>query len=152
MSPAASRVTEALRRHKGFLDFEAGGLGDDLIKAFTDGVLGCIVGEHSPDGTRWDDLSKTYAEAKARKHPGRPMAVLDFHMAKPDQVAGVPDVTTSEASVTLGTDDRARDEAEWFQEGDPARNRPPRPFWGFTPASEKQAEAILTERYRRVVR
>ena len=50
-----------------------------------------------------------------------------------------------------GTDDEARQEAAHFQEGDPERNQPPRPFWGFTAASTKATEDVLGARLRQVI-
>ena len=67
-------------------------------------------------------------------------------MSDPDEVAGEPVVTPGRATVTYGKSDPARREAAWFIEGDEANNRPPRNFWGLTPAAIAACDRYLIDR------
>ena len=152
MSPDAARILAAVRRHGEAFDFTDGGLGEELCAAFTAGVAVSITAEQAPDGTPWDDLSATYAEWKGRKFPGKTMGELHGLMADPVQIAGdVIVLSPTAAFVTYGTDEAARAEAAAFQQGDPTRNRPPRPFWGFTKDSKAAVDAILADRHKQAV-
>jgi hypothetical protein len=152
MSRDRDRIVADLQRHKTFLDFTDAGMGNDLTKIFTDGVLESIIGECSPSWTPWPRLDPDYARMKARRYPGRPKGVLHFLMAQPAEVAGVPDVDPDKASVTYGISGQARTEASWFQEGDAARNRPPRRFWDFNAAALKAVRDYLDRRFRAIIR
>jgi hypothetical protein len=151
MAGRGRRQIAALERHKTFLDFTQDRLGDDLLKIATDGCLENIIGEHAPDGTRWDDLSPEYAAYKAKHYGGRPMGVKDFLMAQPVEVAGETNVGPDEATVTYGVSDQAKEEMTWFENGDPAKNRPPRRFWGFTASSKDAAVKRVVERFKSIL-
>ena len=141
-----AKVVSVLERHKRLFDLREGGLGADLLKAATDGVQYALAAGTDPDGNRWDELSPKYAEWKAFHYPGREISLLHGLMDDPREVAGVPIVTNTEATVTYGRSPQARQEAYWFQEG--RGRQPPRPFWGFTAGSLKDAREILDARFR----
>ena len=112
-----------------------------------------IEAQQTPDGQAWPDLSAEYAEWKGKHFPGQPIGKQLGAMADPAQVAGDVIVPNGEtAFVTYGTDEEARAEAAAFQEGEPARNRPARPFWGFTIDSEKAVGAVLAARFHKIIR
>ena len=152
MNPDAARILAALARHATCFDFTRDNLGEDLCKAATDAIAVNFAAEQAPDGTPWADLSVGYAAYKAKAYPGSPMGVRDGLMSDPDQMAGDVIVLTDVAMVTYGTDDQARVEAAAFQEGDPGRNRPPRPFFGFTTDGVDASQKILEARFRKVIR
>ena len=151
MSAARDRIVADLERQKRFLDFTDNGVGHDLSKIMTDGVLECIIGQNDTDGNPWPALNAQYARDKARRFPGRPMAVLHLTMAQPQEVAGEVEVSPAQVVTTFGVSEDARAEASWFQEGDPARNRPERRFWGFTDRSIKVTTDYLTRRFKAFV-
>jgi hypothetical protein len=147
-SVAAARILAALARHRTFADLADDDCGEDLCKIATDGVLDAIAREEAPDGSRWADLSDRYERAKSRTHPGRPIGVRDGLMADPAEVAGETSVSRDRAVVAYGVSAEAREEFSWFNLGDPGNNRPPRPCWGFTPASEAEAKEYLARRFK----
>lgn len=136
-----------LDRHRHPFDMTRDNLGQDLCKAATDGCQECIAREESPDGSPWAPLSKDYAEWKAFHYPGSPIGVVHLVMANPREVAGEVIATPNKAEVTYGVSGQAKQEASWFQEGDPAHNRPPRRFWGFTRDSLATVRVILDRRF-----
>lgn len=151
MTPDCRRNLACFARHLKIPDLTDNGLGRDLCVIATDGVRECLDGQHAPDGTPWAPLSEAYGEWKGRNFPGQPMAVLHHLMSDPAQVTGIVDVTPNRAQVVYGVSQEARVEASWFQEGDPAANRPPRPFWGFTDDSKARAKETLDRRFESMV-
>ena len=144
---ALAKIRADLERHRHLFDLDRDHLGRDLCKAATDGAQECIAGEHDPDGKPWDKLSPRYDEWKSFQFPGQPMGVLHQVMANPREVAGEPpEVSAERATVTYGVSEQARQEAEHFQEGD--ARQPPRPFWGFTADSTKEAGQILDRKFQ----
>lgn len=151
MNRDTRKILADLKRHLTFADLTQGGTGDDLCKAFTDGVAATIERQETPDGTKWADLSPAYEEYKSKRFPGQPIGKAHVLMADPVQIAGDVIVLDDAAMVTYGTDQDARDEAEHFQEGNPSGNQPPRPFWGFTSDSTAAVEKVLDDRFKDVV-
>lgn len=152
MSSDGQRILKSLARHRTFLDFTDENSGRDLCKIATDGVQETIASQTTPDGAAWPKLSDSYEAWKSRHFPGQPMAVLHGIMADPVQVAGYVETTADRATTQYGVSQEARDEASWFQEGDPAQNRPPRRFWGFTPNSIDGTRSYLSDRFKRKIR
>jgi hypothetical protein len=147
MTPAARKILRDLAKHAKCFDLTDGGLGDDLLKIATDGVLATIAAQQTPDGVDWDELSPGYAKWKAKHYPGKPIGEREGLMSAADEVAGIPEVTPGEAVVTYGTSEKARAEASYFQEGDPSRGWPPRPFWGLTDRAIEEVQRILDRRF-----
>lgn len=145
---AMAKILADTNRHRHLFAMDRDNLGHDLCKAATDGVQECIAGEHDPDGNAWAPLSPKYEEQKAFEYPGQPMAVLHQVMANPHEVAGEVVVSADRATVTYGISEQARQEAEWFQEGN--AHQPARRFWGFTGASLKEVRSILDKRFSTV--
>jgi hypothetical protein len=137
----------ALQRHKVAFDFSQDRLGEDLCKIATDGCLENVIGENSPDGTPWAPLSEDYAKYKQLNYPGSPVGVLHFLMAQPQEIAGQASIDPLLAKVSYGVSDQAKQEMAWFTEGDTSRNRPPRPFWGFTTRSIEASAALLKKTF-----
>lgn len=146
MGRADSQIA-ALKRHKTFLDFSQDNLGDDLLLIAAIGVQNNIRQQQAPDGTPWAPLSEKYAEWKAFHYPSEPPGVLHFLMAMQDEIMGTVYMSNNEARMTYGITSEARDEMEWFSNGDPSKNRPARPFWGFT---EESIEASTDRVARRL--
>ena len=151
MNSQAARIIADLERHKTFADLTSDGLGDQLIDCAVMGVSECIAGEHDTEGNPWPELSEKYAEWKEWHYPGQQMGVLHFVMARIEEIRGTVYMSTDEARVTYGVSQQARDEFAWFNEGDPAKNRPPRPCWGLTKGSIDASTQILDDRFKRIV-
>jgi hypothetical protein len=144
---ARSRISDAIRRHRGLFDLTRDDLGRNLCKAATDGVQGCFATETDPDGNRWPDLSPAYEQWKSFQFPGDPIGVLFRVMANPREVAGDIQVSDDLAVVTYGISEQARQEATWFQ--DPQnRNQPPRKFFGLTESARAESRSILDDRLK----
>ena len=141
-------VRADVARMRTWMALDRDGLGERLLKAFTDGVQGCFATSTDPEGNRWPDLSPDYGREKAFTHPGLPIGVRDGTLSDPSEVAGEVEVIDELAIVRYGRSDRAREEAAWFQEGDEARGRPPRPFWGLTAKAEAEMGKALESRLR----
>lgn len=152
MSVDGNRIMRKLKTHALFLDFRHQNLGDDLCGAFTDGTMRSILAEESASGAGWPALSPKYEEWKSRRFPGQQMGHLYGLMTDPAQIRGEIEVHRDSAQTTYGITEEARNEAAWFQRGDAGQNRPPRPFWGFTPSSRAAVRRILATRFRRMVK
>lgn len=130
-------------------DLTDGGLGGKLLDAASLNCWLSLMNQEDSQGNALAPLSEDYAEWKAKSHPGYPIGVLEFEMAKREHFFGERTIGSDEAEVTYGKNDRAREEAAWFIEGD--SNRPPRPFWGLTAQAIKESEDILAARLRDVL-
>lgn len=148
MSPAAQRILDRLERHKTMFDLRRDDLGKKLLDAASINSWLSLMSQEDADGNALAPLSEDYAKAKARERPGYPLGVYDAEMIKREHFFGERRVDDGEAEVIYGINDKAREEAAWFIEGDPARNRPPRPFWGLTEQTVKEAREILTDAMR----
>lgn len=105
-------------------------LGVNMLEAATDSHQRAIDTQTSPDGEPWPPLSERYEKWKSRRMPGAPMAFLFGIMASPNEVFGERHVEERQAFYTYGQSDEAKEEACWFEEGDPQGNRPARRFTG----------------------
>lgn len=142
-----SKILADLARHRAALDL-TGGLGKKLLDAQLAGQLDRFDRQVDPTGERWPELSEDYEKAKARKYPGQPIGVREGLMRSDSEMEGEPEITPTSAKRTYGKTRAARDEAEWFQEGDPTQNRPPRPFVGLSSDDEAKADQIIQEHLR----
>lgn len=147
----AQRILDRLERHKRMFDFTADGLGEKLLNVASLNCWLSLMNQEDAQGNALAPLSEDYAEWKAKAKPGYPIGVLEFEMAKREHFFGERDVKPDEAEVVYGKNDKAREEAAWFIEGDPSNNRPPRPFWGLTAQAIKESEEILAARLRDVL-
>ncbi len=145
-----SEVHADLAAFRRLFDLTRNGLGATLCGIATDGVMDNLADEKDADGDRFADLSPDYAAWKSRHFPGQGIGLLHHLMADPAQVSGVVDVTPDRAEVAYGVSAEAVQEASWFIEGDPARNRPPRDFWGLTPEAIRLIDETLEERLNSV--
>lgn len=141
-----AEVHADLARLRTLFDLTRGGLGATLCGIATDGVMDNLADEKDADGNRFAALSPDYEAWKSRNFPGQPIGLLHHLMADPAQVSGVPDVSRDRAAVTYGVSEEAREEAAWFIEGDPERNRPARDFWGLTREALRLVDETLEER------
>lgn len=125
--------------------FRREGFGEALMDAAAEGILVAMDAQEDPDGNPWAPLSERYRDWKSRKFPGNPMAVLYGVMKTEENIRGQRLVLSTMAIMTFGTDDLAKQEAEWFQEGN--ENQPPRPFYAFTRASVEACDGLCDERF-----
>lgn len=140
-------ILSDLERHKHALNMERG-LGDRLLDAAVAGVRETFDAERDPDGTPWPELSSDYARAKERLFPGRPKLVREGLMRSEEEMAGERTITEDGAKWRYGVTEQARDECDWNHQGDPARNRPPRRFVGFTEDSRRESRSILDDQLK----
>lgn len=141
-----TKAHDDIARMRSLFDLTRDDLGKTLCEIATDGVMDNMQDETDPDGNPWAPLSDAYGAWKANQFPGQPMAVLHHLMADPAQVKGIQAIARNEAVVTYGVSQEARDEAAWFIEGDEARNRPPRNFWGITGPALQLIDEMLEQR------
>jgi hypothetical protein len=149
MNAAFNRIEADLDRHRHLFDLDRDDLGRKLCKAATDGVQHGIGRQEAPDGTPWAPLSEKYDEWKSFQFPGNPIAVLRGTMADPNEVAGEVEVKVLEATVTYGVSAKAKDEAEWFSDGNGA-GQPGRPFFGLTAEGLAGSKSLLDARFAKV--
>ena len=131
MSAQMAPILADFARIRTLFDFTRDRLAEDVAETIAAGIWEFMEAQVGPDNRPWIELSEKYAEWKGRKFPGRPISELYRHMKDPDQLKGELDVSPHRLEQTYGLDDRAKDEACWFQEGDPSQNRPPRRFYEF---------------------
>ncbi len=125
------QIIRDLKKHTTAFVFDSGDdLGIDMMEIAAESHQRAIDGQMSPDGTAWTPLSPKYEIWKSTNFPGAPMAFLYGIMASPNEIFGDRMVATRRAEYTYGQTPDAQAEAEYFEEGDPSRNRPPRPFTG----------------------
>ncbi len=148
MAATMAEILADLDREVYRFDLDKGGLGEKAMDIAVEVMLRDMDAEQSPDGTRWPDLSDAYAEAKAGIAPGSPMAVLHGEMKSTEQLAGERRITPHRCTMVFGTTQQARDEACWFQEGDPGGNQPPRPFWGFSVEALTRTDHLFDDTFK----
>ena len=128
---------------------------DDLGRRLLDAAsINCwlsLTNQEDAQGNALAPLSPDYAASKAKDKPGYPIGVYDAEMIKREHFFGERRIEENEAEVIYGKNEKAREEAAWFIEGDPSNNRPPRPFWGLTAQAIKESEEILAARLRDVL-
>lgn len=128
MSAQISPILADLQRHRHCFDLDRG-LAEPLAEATAAAIFEYMEAQVDPDGHAWEPLSEKYAEWKATHAPGAKMSELYYRMKAPDQLKGELGIDVYRLEQTYGLDLEARQEAEWFQEGNP--NQPPRPFYAF---------------------
>lgn len=127
-SAQLAAVLRDLERHRTIFDADV--VGDAVLDVAARVAVERFNRQVDPDGRRWPDLDEAYERWKARHGiAGTQMGVLDGAMSDDEHFKGErPTPTKAEASSTFGRSAVAKQHAEWFEEGDDARNRPPRPF------------------------
>lgn len=138
-------ILAALDRHVRYFDLDRNDLAEDLMDIATEEIRRSMDAETDPDGNPWPALSGDYAKWKAKHFPGNPMAVLHGVMKTDAQLRGNRNVAPDRCRMTYGLDQRARDEATWFQEGPPERR-----FWGLSAAAITRMNARLDRHFRRL--
>jgi hypothetical protein len=152
MSPALRPILRDLERIKTAFDFDQHGLGEKLMDTAVDTIERLMDNEEDPNGIPWDELSESYVKQKARINPGAPMAVLHDHMKQRHQLEGERRITAREAVMVYGTDDRARDEATWFQEGNSATGQPPRRFYELGYEAQARLDQACRDHLDRIIK
>lgn len=129
MSAQLAPILEDLDRHRRCFDLTADGFGEALAETAAAAVFEYMDQETDPDNRAWAPLAEWYAERKAEHFPGRIKAELYLLMKTPDQLKGTLEIEADRMVQTYGTDEEARQEANWFQEGSDVQ--PPRRFYAF---------------------
>lgn len=148
MGDHLDRILTDLTRHEGLFRLDREELGDQLLDHAADGCRESFDAQRGPDGEGWPPLNSDYAAWKARHFPGAPMLVREGVLRNDPEFDGEREINASSAVWTFGQSEQARQEAVWNQEGDPWRNRPPRPFIGFTESSEAKAAETLENHFK----
>lgn len=138
-----NRLMADLRRHRQAFDFTKDNLGSDLLDIAEDSHRRCLDEERSPDNTPWMPLNPRYERWKSTYFPGKPMGELYGIMKAPAEIEGERDIGPRKAWYIFGKTDEARAEAAHFEEGDPANNRPGRPFTGLDDIAVQQSDDRL---------
>lgn len=140
-------ILRDLDRHIHLFDLDQGDLGEDLMDVAAGVIRQDIDGQVDPDGQPWPELSDAYATWKATVAPGNPMAILYHQMIDSEQIAGERWVSPTEGRMVFGVDEVPKQEAVWFQEGDPNNNQPPRRFYEFSLESLTRMDAHLDRHF-----
>ena len=128
MSADGRKIASDLRRHAEAFRLDSG-LGVELAEASASGIFEYMEAMTDPSNAPWQPLSPKYAAWKAKHYPGRITAERELEMKAPDHLKGQLEIQAHMVIQTYGLNEQAKNEAAWFQEGDPARNRPPRRFY-----------------------
>ena len=149
MSTDGALVLADLARHQQCFDLTVDGLGERLAEAFAVGVFAYMDAETDPENNAWIPLSERYAEWKSAHFPGLPMSHLYGLMKTPEQIKGTLDIRPDGMAQSYGTDEKARQEAVWFQEGN--ERQPARRFYDFNEQAEHLIADVLDERFDAVI-
>lgn len=139
-------ILKELKRQRDFWRFDRGKLGRQLMDAATDCIEDDMDAQQAPDGAPWAPLSEAYVEFKDQVAPGEPMAVLYGHMKTREQLEGQRFRGADEMRQTYGIDERAKQEASWFIEGND--RQPARPFYGFSQEALVRMDQLCDQRFR----
>jgi hypothetical protein len=114
------QMNQIVREMSGFpqrFDFDRDRLGEELAETTALAIWQYMEAETDPTNHPWIDLAARYEAWKAVHYPGRKMAELEMLMKDPDQLRGELVISARQLEQTYGTTERAKLEAEWFQEG-----------------------------------
>lgn len=151
MSRQLQAILSDLRRHRQFADFTHDGFGERLMNIDVTAIEARCRAELDPYGHEWAALSEAYAAWKKKMLGRDQIGILFRRMLAHEELRGSRYISATDALMTYGVTEEARNEAEWFQEGDPARNRPPRPFYDFTASANQTRQAYLDKRFEKYV-
>lgn len=140
---ALASILADLERHKTIFDLDKHGLAEKLMDATAEQILRDMKAETDPDGNPWPALSEAYTEYKAKVAPGQPMSVLFGYMRTIEQLKGSRRIAAREAVMVYGVDEKARQLAEWFTQGN--SRQPPRPFFAISAECEARLDQICRE-------
>lgn len=114
-------------------------LGEAALDLIAQRIQERALGEQTtPDDVAWKPNAPGYAASAAKA--GKPIGVLHGRMLDTTQLRGVREIEESSADMTYGVDDEARQEMEWFSEGN-GRGQPAREVYGF----DEKDEAALDD-------
>lgn len=128
-------------------------LGDEIFDIFAIDIrLRTADDQRQPDGQPLAKLAPATLREKRRKGFPATILVREGEMLDPVEIRGRRSIERRSASMTYGVTAEAEKKAEWASEGDPAHNRPARPFYEFDDeaeaASSRHFEAVLEERIK----
>lgn len=143
-------ILRDLDRQVHAFDLDRDDLAEDLMDVAAEVIRRDIDSQTDPDGQPWPELSPAYAEWKATVAPGNPMAFLYRQMIDNEQILGESWVSATMARMVFGVDETPKQEAVYFQEGNPENNQPPRPFYAFSIECLTRMDALLDQRFARL--
>jgi hypothetical protein len=141
------KVLGDLAEHAKIFRLDEHRLGERLLDIAAEEVEGLFLDQKDADGNDWPDLSEEYEKWKATHSSSSAIGTLWGMMSDPANIAGVRAISADEATMTYGVTQAARDEAEWFQEGNAARNQPPRQFYALSAQAESRIGAFLDSHF-----
>ena len=141
MDPELGEILGDLQRHAGLFHLDQNGLGDRALDIAVNGVKDHFDAEVNPDGVPWPRLQADYKRWKDRHFPGQPIGVQEGLMRA--EIDGERAVGGDSAEWTYGRSEEARQEAGWFQQGDPEQNRPERRFADLNPESTSRSDQLF---------
>lgn len=146
MSAEVVPILQRLDRHLAMFDLTKDTLGADLLEIASVGAHNALIAGEDVNGRPLAPLTTGYRVWKEREYPGLPIGFLELEMGRLDNFRGVQEIEETEATVTYGLNERAREELDWFCQGDPP-NKPPRNVWGFTAASIRESTDRLDDHF-----
>ncbi|MHC5542096.1 hypothetical protein ACYOEI_28070 [Singulisphaera rosea] len=150
MSAQMNAIIRDLEQVPHIFDFDRDGFGEEVAEATAAAIFEYMDAETSPDGGQWIDLAPAYQAWKERHYPGRKMGELELKMKDPMQLRGEPNITPNELVQEYGTDEDAKLEAEWFQEGNEEQNRPPRKFYALNDLALHDLGNLFDRRFQTI--
>lgn len=142
MGRSLFRVADALNLRNS----TAGGkrLGDEVADVASVAISARVRDRQTqPDGAPLPKLSPRYKRRKVAQGHDPRILIRTGAMTEPDTIRGDVQVTSTTLTMTAGTDGATRDRIGYAEEGDAARNRPPRPLIGLDGAGEAQVDEVF---------
>lgn len=142
-----NHILDRLRRHESMFDLSTD-LGEDLCEIASVAAHAALLAGEDFEGNPLPPLSPAYEAWKSVHYPGLPIGFRDLEMGRLEHFRGEVEMERDSAVVTYGINEQARDEFAWFNEGDRARNRPPRRVWGLTAEAVRLSAERLDDHFR----
>ena len=129
--------------------FDADRVGEEVLDIAMEQQIRNFAAAVDPDGNPWPDLSEAYFAYKQLNALTTDMGYLEFVMAAPENFRGERFANRTEARSVFGVDEQSKAEAEWFEEGSQAQNRPPRPFTAMGDIAVQLIDDYLDSEHRK---
>jgi hypothetical protein len=119
-------------------------LGALLAEAIAVGIFKRSLGRQvTPEGEPFAPLSEAYLRYKVAHGYSPRKNVKTGKMLSLEEIRGTAQITPYRVDLTYGRTPETQQLAEWAEQGNAARNRPARPFYGLDPDIEAKLDGII---------
>jgi hypothetical protein len=146
MRRALSKILRLVDDQEHAMDLDRDGLGEDVMDVASEIIEADFDAARDPDGNEWPDLEEGYFAWKADHALTTATGYLEGEMAESANFKGERSISPHRATMTFGVNPIAKQEGPWFHNGDDSRNRPARPFWGFSAESIARQMDVFRKR------